>query len=495
VLEATALGRYLVAPFDPSTRRSVDPSTPRSLDPSPVTPVLLGVLAYIAAQLALGFWVSRRVRTEDDYLVAGRRLGFPIIMFTTFATWFGAETCIGSAGEAYRVGLSGTTNDPFGYAGCLLLMGLVYAVPLWKRKLSTLADLFRERFGVGVERLAVLLLVPTSLMWAAAQIRAFGHVLGAASEFSIDFTVTVAAVVVIVYTVAGGLLADAITDFVQGIVLILGLVLVAGLMLTSGDLWAIRDLPPERVSLLAPDATWLSTLEAWTIPILGSIAAQELVQRVIAAKHPHVARSATVSAAALYFAVGVIPLLVGLSAITLAPGIAESEQVLIARAQHYLPGLLYVIFAGALVSAILSTVDSALLVSGSLLAHNLLLPLLPSPTERIKLGVNRAGVAAFGVLAYLLALSAPSVYHLVSQASAFGGASLFVAMTFGLFSRIGGTWSAVAAIAAGVVTYVVGAYAVGIPYPFLTSLAASACAYLGVAAAERAFALGPAEAA
>lgn len=458
-----------------------------------MTPVLLGVLGYIAAQLALGFWVSRRVRTEEDYLVAGRRLGFPIVMFTVFATWFGAETCIGSAGEAYRVGVSGTTNDPFGYAGCLLLMGLVYAVPLWKRKLTTLADLFRQRYGPGVERLAVLLLVPTSLMWAAAQIRAFGHVLGAASDFSIGFTVTVAAAVVIVYTVAGGLLADAITDFVQGIVLILGLLLVAGLMVTSGDLWVIRELPAERVSLLAPDATWLSTLETWTIPILGSVVAQELVQRVIAAKHPQVARRATVSAALLYFAVGCIPLLVGLSAITLAPGIAESEQVLILRAEHYLPGFLYVIFAGALVSAILSTVDSALLVSGSLLAHNLVLPLMPASGERTKLRVNRAAVAGFGVLAYLLALTAPSVYHLVSEASAFGGASVFVAMTFGLFTSLGGARSAVGAVLAGVATYVLGSYAFGIPYPFLTSLAASTLMYLGVAAGERALAMGAAE--
>jgi Na+/proline symporter len=276
-------------------------------------------------------------------------------------------------------------------------------------------------------------------------------------------------------------------------VLIIGLVLVAGLMVASGDLWAIADLPRERVSLLAPNATWLSTLEAWTIPILGSVVAQELAQRVIAARSPHVARRATISAALLYFAIGVIPLLVGLSAIAVAPGIAESEQVLIVRAQHYLPGMLYVIFAGAMVSAILSTVDSALLVSGSLLAHNLVLPLLPKPTDRTRLAVNRVAVAAFGVLAYVLALSAPSVYHLVEQASAFGGASVFVAMTFGLFTRIGGPWSAVAAVVAGVCTYVAGAYVVGFPYPFLTSVSASAAAYLGVAAAEWVFAVGAAE--
>ena len=460
-----------------------------------MTPVLAGVLVYILLQLALGFWVSRRVKTEDDYLVAGRRLGFPIVMFTVFATWFGAETCIGSAGEAYRAGLSATTADPFGYGGCLLLMGLVYAVPLWKRKLMTLGDLFRWRYGPGVERLAVLLLVPTSVMWAAAQIRAFGHVLGAASDFGLQFTVTFAAAVVIVYTVAGGLLADAITDFVQGIVLIVGLVLLAGVMLASGDAGALRELPVEQIALRAPDATWLSTLEAWAIPILGSVVAQELVQRVIAARSPRIARRATVSAALLYVAIGVIPLLVGLAAIRLAPGIAEPEQVLILRAQHYLPGILYVIFAGALVSAILSTVDSALLVSGSLVAHNLVLPVLPRATERTRLTVNRAAVAGFGLLAYGLALSAPSVYHLVEQASAFGGVSVFVAMTFGLFSRVGGPRAAVSSVVAGVGVYTLGTYAIVLPYPFLNALAASAGAYVVVSLLERAPALDAAGAA
>jgi Na+/proline symporter len=168
----------------------------------------------------------------------------------------------------------------------------------------------------------------------------------------------------------------------------------------------------------------------------------------------------------------------------LALGIGEPEQVLILRAQNYLPGLLFVVFAGALVSAILSTVDSALLVSGSLVAHNVVLPQMPRATERAKLAVNRAAVAGFGVLAYGLALSASSVYQLVEQASAFGGASLFVAMTFGLFSRWGGPRAAVASVVAGVGVYTLGAYVIAMPYPFLGSLAASGVAYVGTAIVE-----------
>jgi Na+/proline symporter len=57
-----------------------------------MTPMLAAILAYLAIQFGIGIWASRRVRTEDDYLIAGRRLGYPLAIFTIFATWFGAET-------------------------------------------------------------------------------------------------------------------------------------------------------------------------------------------------------------------------------------------------------------------------------------------------------------------------------------------------------------------------------------------------------------------
>ena len=115
---------------------------------------LVALLGYLVLQLAIGAWLAPKIHTEDEYLVGGRKLGYPLTIFSIFATWFGAESCLASAGRAYREGFSLTTAEPFAYGLTLIAMGLVFAVPLWRRKLTTLADLFRERFGTGVERLA-----------------------------------------------------------------------------------------------------------------------------------------------------------------------------------------------------------------------------------------------------------------------------------------------------------------------------------------------------
>src|SRR5215510_11379955 len=118
--------------------------------------VLIGVIAYVVVQLIVGLLVSRRIRSESDYLIAGRKIGLGLATFSMFATWFGAETCVGAAGKFYEHGLAGGVTDPFGYALALFIIGVLIAGALWRRGLTTLADLFRERYGSRVERFAAL---------------------------------------------------------------------------------------------------------------------------------------------------------------------------------------------------------------------------------------------------------------------------------------------------------------------------------------------------
>jgi Na+/proline symporter len=442
---------------------------------------LAGILLYVLAQLAIGVWVSRRLRTEDDYLLGGRRLGYGLATFSIFATWFGAETCIGAAGRVFAGGLSAAAVEPLGYALCILLMAALFAGPLHRRRLTTLADLFRERFGRRVERLAVLLMVPTSLLWAAAQVRAFGQILAASSSLETTVAIGLAALVVIAYTALGGLLADAWSDLVQGVVLVLGLGGLAVLALAElgGPAAALARVEPARLSPFAADVSWLAAADHLATPVIGSVLAQELISRVLASRSAPVARRSAVLAALLYFAVGLVPVGLGLAAGPLVAEVEHPDRFLGQVAQRLLPGGLYVIFAGAVLSAVLSTVDTTLLVSGSLLSHNLVVPLLRRADEARKVALARGFVVLSGLAAWALAYSADSVYELVYDASAFGSAGIFVAVAFGLFTGFGGAGAASAALLAGVLAFVAGS-AAGVEAPFLLSLAAAALAYLAV---------------
>jgi SSS family transporter len=444
-----------------------------------VSPVLWGIGLYILAQLAIGVVVSRRIRTESDYLVAGRSFGPVLAAFSVFATWFGAETCIGAAGAVYERGLAGGSADPFGYALCVILAGLIFAVPLWRLRLTTLADVFRLRFDPSVEKLAVILMVPASLFWAAAQIRAFGQVLASASGFEVEAMITFATVVVIAYTMFGGLLADAWTDVVQGIALTIALAVLVWRVLAVEGTASITELGSAAFNPLgAEPRPFLEIAEEWAVPVIGSMIAAELVARMLGSRSARIARNATVVGGVAYLVIGLMPVGLGLLGATLLPGLEDPEQVLPALAQAYLPTALYVLFVGGLVSAILSTVDSALLTASGLVSHNVVVQLRPGLSERAKVAVARVGVAVFGVAAYVMALRAERVYELVAESSSFASAGIVTVVTFGLFTRIGGVGSAFASLVTGMAAWVLGAYVLELPYPYLTSVAAAVMAYV-----------------
>lgn len=443
--------------------------------------VLVGILAYVALQVAIGALVARRIHTEDDYLVGGRKVGPLLVGGSIFATWFGAETCIGAAGTMHAEGIGLHSVEPFAYGLCLVLTGFIFVRPLWKRRITTLADFLGQRFSPSVERLAALLLIPTSLLWAAAQIRAFGQVLASATPISLEVAIALATFVAITYTALGGLLADLYTDLVQALVLILGLVLLALVIVTElggpGAAWAAVEARPRVATQLG---AW-DLLEAWAIPICGSIVAQEVLQRALSARSPSVAQWSTISGGIVYLVVGLVPVFLGLVAASLLGQISDSESVLPQLAARYLGTLPYVLFAGALISAILSTVDSALLVAASLLARNLVFEALPglNRNERQRLRVARASVIFLGLAAWWLASGVTSVADLVEDASGFGSAGILVTMSFGLFTRIGGATAAWASLLSGAGAWILGRYGGAFEHPYLVSLGAALAGYLG----------------
>jgi Na+/proline symporter len=206
----------------------------------------------------------------------------------------------------------------------------------------------------------------------------------------------------------------------------------------------------------------------------------------MACRTPNIARNTSVLAAALYLCVGLIPVTIGLLGAHLVPGLDDPEQVIPRLAREHLHVAAQVMLLGALVSAILSTVDSNLLSASALLSHNVVLRWWPAASERRKVLTARVTVVLVGLLAYMLAVTREGVYALVEEASAFGGGGMAVAMVFGLLGGFGGAHAALAAMATSMAVQIGGTYVWPITAPMATSCVVSFGVYVAVALRERA---------
>lgn len=457
--------------------------------------ILFGMIAYVLAQFAVGVWVSRRVKTETDYILAGRSLGPTLVAFSVFATWFGAEAIVATSAEVYDKGITGALVDPFAYGLAVVAAGFLYAALLWRQGVTTFADVFRARFSPAVEKLVVVVLLPGSVFWAAAQIRAFGQVLSSSSHIALPEAITLAAVLVASYSVIGGLLADAVTDFLQGAAVITGLIVltIAVAMASGGVVEAIAAAPADHLVFAAEaHGTPLEVTEAIAVAFFGSFVAIELISRFLGARSAAVARGGTVAGGIMYILIGTLPIFLGLAAAGLVARnpelqakLVDSEQIVAVLSEHYLPRWHYVVFGGALISAILSVVHSALHASGAQVSHNIVVRVVPSLGIRGKLIAARLSVVVLTAAAFGLALTSDRIKELVEIASAFGSAGVFVSAAFGLFTRFGGANSAAVSICLGTAVWALGRFALDWEAPYLVALGCSGAAYVAIALLER----------
>src|SRR5215216_692932 len=259
------------------------------------------VVLYLLGTLAIGVWAGTRIKNTTDFAIAGRSLPLIMVVTTTFATWFGAETVMGIPAKFVQGGLNAIIEDPFGAGTCLILVGLFFAARLYKQNLLTIGDFYRQRYGRGIEVFCSAAIILSYLGWVAAQITALGLVFSVLTNGAMSETagMIVGTLAVLIYVVIGGFLAVAWTDFIQMIVLVIGLSIIAVFasdlaggadkvfaMATDKELW--KFLPPPTFTEIA------MFIGAGLTMMLGSIPQQDVFQRVMSAKNANTARNGAV---------------------------------------------------------------------------------------------------------------------------------------------------------------------------------------------------------
>src|SRR3989344_3368061 len=184
------------------------------------------VLIYMLMMIPIGIYASRRVKSSQDYVLAGRHLPFSMALATVFATWFGSETFLGAGSRMAEGGFLSVIEDPFGAGLCLVLIGLFFAKKLYARNDLTIGDYFHTRYNKTVATILSLAIILTYFGWVAAQFVALGIILHMLLGIPAITGMFFSALIILIYPYAGGMWSVSITDTVQMAVIVVGLVVI-----------------------------------------------------------------------------------------------------------------------------------------------------------------------------------------------------------------------------------------------------------------------------
>jgi len=426
------------------------------------------VIAYLLVTIAIGLVAAKRVKTSADFAIAGRHLPLAMIVTTTFATWFGAETVLGIPAKFVNSGLNGVVEDPFGAGGCLILVGLFFAGKLYRMNLLTISDYYRERYGRSVEIFCSIIIMVSYLGWVSAQVTALGLVFNLLSGgvISMPWGMTIGVVSVLAYTLFGGMWSVAITDFMQMIILVLGL---ATLAVYAGDQAGGAD----KVIALAvsqdlfkflpePNMKDILFFLAAAITIMfGSIPQQDVFQRVMSANSLNAATKGPIIGGICYILFAFVPMFLVVSALIIMPEQAsqlieeDPQKVLPTLVMTQMPFIMQVLFFGALLSAIKSCASATLLAPSVTFTENIWRQFFPHQGDKQSLLAMRVTVLVFSalVLLYAIQMQGSSIYEMVSGAYQVTLVGAFIPLLFGLYWAKATTQGAILAIAFGLSTW------------------------------------------
>jgi Na+/proline symporter len=418
--------------------------------------------------VALGLWTSLRVKTANDFALAGRALPFHIVTATVFATWFGSETILGIPATFLQEGMKGIISDPFGSSLCLILVGLFFAKPLYRMRLLTIGDFYKQRYGRTAEIITTFCIVVSYLGWVAAQIKALGLVFHVISDGALtqETGMLIGAASVLVYTLFGGMWSVAITDFVQMIVIVIGMLYIG--VEVGGQAGGFSAVVA-RASLdgklqIMPTVDWIHLLgfvSALCTMMLGSIPQQDVFQRVGSSKNEKIASTASITGGILYFFFAFVPIFLVYCAVIIAPDLVnmhmkgDPQLILPQFIMQHAPMFAQIVFFGALLSAIKSCASATLLAPSVTFAENIIRPLMPHLNPKQLLRLMQMIVLLFAVFVTMFALnSTQSIFEMVESAYSVTLVSSFVPLTFGLFWKKANRAGGLLSITAGLFTWI-----------------------------------------
>ncbi|MDY6342976.1 MAG: sodium:solute symporter family protein [Sphaerochaetaceae bacterium] len=334
---------------------------------------LIIVVAYLIGMMIIGYVVAKlKIKTSEDYMVAGRRMGLFMVAFSLSANNIGGGSTTGLAGKAF--GAWGMSAIWYVLTASIAMIPLAYFAPRIRKTLAiTIPEVVERRFGKTSGTFTAVLNILALFCLTSSQIAASGAVITTLTGIPLNVCLLIAGLVVICYTTLGGMIADQISDLLQFLIILVGLAVATPFVLHAAGGWSALSakLPGEQLSLVKI---------GW-VPILGYIfnyfctflSGPEMVSRFESAKDEKTAMRASLLSGVLMALMAVFPTLLGLAALALKdelPGVAGNTAMM-AVTSKYAPGFITGLVSAAIISATMSSADSNLLCMSTMFINDI----------------------------------------------------------------------------------------------------------------------------
>ncbi|MFB6300005.1 MAG: sodium:solute symporter [Halobacteriales archaeon] len=428
-----------------------------------VSPLFISIIvAYFAVVVGIGYWGYITTDTEEDFLVAGREIGPVVGAATLSATQLSAGTFVGLMGVHYLTGVSWAYIWPPLWLGWII--SLIWIAPHMRRFGElTVPDFVAARYaddgngGQYMRALAAVLITLVYTVYITGQYVASGLIFKSMFGIPEVWGMVFFVVIVILYTSIGGMRSSMLSDFLQLIIMGVGAVVAVPLVLNFaggfGEVEALlASVNPKFVGF------YYTPIEVATFgaAFMFSMAAApyELV-RIYSMRDEQTVRTAIGLTLIFQVIIGASLAFVSMGTRVLFPELGNPDLTSVILSINVLGPVLGALVISAVLSAMLSTIDSIMIVSASGLAHDLYVEIFnPDASDRKRLWANRIAVGIVGLIPLLLAqfqdlLGGLVQFIIVLQASMMG-AMMFIPVILGLHWRKGNTVAAAVGMVAGV---------------------------------------------
>ncbi|HEX6588544.1 MAG TPA: sodium:solute symporter family protein [Longimicrobiales bacterium] len=360
------------------------------------------LIAYVGAMLGIGWMVSRTIGSFRDWFVASGTMTTPLLVCTLVSTYYGLDVLFGGSELAYEEGVVAWFWYSRPYYFAILLTALLLARRLKQRDFLSLPDIVAERYGRGTQTIVALASFVYSL--PLLSIMGLGVLFDVMLGIPFVWGVLLGAGVATIYTLMGGIMADALTDTIQFVLMCVALAIAAIVVLgDTGGIDAMRaSLPAEYFE---PRGTYpLTVLLVYSLAALSVLVEPAFYQRVFAAVSARAVIAALLIGMALWAAFDWIVTVLGIGAA--AQGLeVEGRYALLEVVLPALPAGLAGLFVASVLATAMSTIDSYLLISGGNLAYDLYRPWRARDIDDARLlRLTRYGVVGASAVSVLFAL-------------------------------------------------------------------------------------------